>query len=119
MGDYMIHIEVRKKIIEASHRGLSNKEIAKAYNYSEASISRLLQQYRESGDITPKTHLRGRKPTLDAQGLESLRQLILSRPDITLEEIKETMNLTISLAAICKIIKRKLGFCYKKDNTRQ
>lgn len=80
----MIHIEVRKKIIEATQNGLSNREIAKAYNYSEASISRLLQQYRKNGDITPKTHLRGRKPALDAQGMESLRQLILARPDIAI-----------------------------------
>lgn len=110
----MIHIEVRKKIIAARQKGILIREISKAYSCSESAINRLLRQYRESGDIEPKTHTRGRKPTLDTQGLEAMRQLILARPDITLEEIKEAMGLTISLAAICKIIKRRLGFHSKK-----
>lgn len=110
----MIHIEVRKKIIAARKKGMLIKEISKAYSCSESAIGRLLRQYRKSGDINPKTHTRGRKPALDAQGLATMRELILARPDITLEELKEAMELTISLAAICKIIKRKLGFHYKK-----
>ena len=37
MGDCMIRIEVRKKIIEAYENGMSGMEIAKAYNYSKSS----------------------------------------------------------------------------------
>ena len=115
----MIHIEVRKKIVEARQKNLTLEEIAKAYNFDKSSISRLLQQHRETGDISPKTHLRGRKPALDESGMGALRELILARPDITLEEVKETMRLTISLAAICKIINQKLGFRYKKKRYTQ
>lgn len=43
-----------------------------------------------------------------------MRQIILARPDITLAEIKEEMGLTISLAAICKTINRKLRFRFEK-----
>ncbi len=110
----MLHIEVRKKIIEAREKGLKIREISKAYSCSESAVSRLLRQYRERGDIIPQTHTRCRKPALDAEGLESMRQIILERPDITLEEIREAMGLTISLAAICKIINKKLGLRYKK-----
>ena len=113
-GDYMIHMEVRKKVVAARQRGLRIKEIANAYGYSESAINRLLRRHRECGDIAPRTYLRGRKPALQAGELESMRQLILGRPDITLEEIKETMQLTISVPAICKIVKNKLGFEYKK-----
>ena len=115
----MIHIEVRKKIVEARQKNLTLEEIAKAYNYDKSSISRLLKQHRETGEISPKTYLRGRKPALDESRMAALRELILARPDITLEEVKETMGLAISLAAICKIINRKLGFRYKKRQYTQ
>ena len=109
----MIHIEVRKKIMEARANGVTIKAIAE----DPSSITRLQKQYRESGELAPKTHLRGRKPMLDARGLETLRQLILNRPDRTPEEIKAEMALTISLPAICKTNNQKLGFRYKKDST--
>ena len=110
----MIHMEVRKKIVEARQNGLVIKDIAKAYGYSESAVNRLLCRHRESGDIVPQTYLRGRKPALQTSELETMRQLILNKPDITLEEIQETMHLTISIPAICKIVKNKLGFQYKK-----
>lgn len=110
----MMHIEVRKKIIEARKNGLLIKEISKAYSVSANAIHCLLRLERETADITPKTHLRGRKPTVSSEQLEEMRNLIISRPDITLEEIRETMDLSIKKSAISKIINEKLGFRYKK-----
>lgn len=110
----MLQIEVRKKIIEARKNGLKIAEISRAYATSESSVNRLLRQERETGSIVPLTHRRGRKATLDTDGLEALRALILSRPDITLEEIKSEMNLPIGISAISMIITGKLGFRYKK-----
>ena len=110
----MIHMEVRKKIITARKNGLKIAEISRAYNVSETAVLRLLKRERETGDITPKTYLRGRKPTLDATGKETMRALILSKPDITLEEIKEEMKLEIGITAISAIVRNKLGFRFKK-----
>ena len=56
----------------------------------------------------------GRKPALTTGKLDELKGLILAQPDITLEEIKEKMQLDICLSAIHRIIKGKLGFTYKK-----
>jgi transposase len=110
----MIHIEIRKKIVEARKNGLKIKELVKAYGYSERAIQRLLRLERETGDITPKTHLRGRKASLDEAGYEEKKALIKSKPDITLEEIKEEMKLKIGITAISAIVRNKLGFRFKK-----
>lgn len=110
----MIHIEVRKKIIEARQKGLLIKEIAKAYSVSVSAVDCLLRLERETGNITPKTYLRGRRPSLDNGQLEQMRELIILKPDITLEEIRETLGLSIKKSAISKIINDKLGFRYKK-----
>jgi transposase len=107
-------MEVRKKIVAARKKGLKITEISRAYNVSETAVLRLLKRERETGDITPRTHMRGRKPTLDAAGKEKMRELILNRPDITLEEIKEEMKLEIGVTAISAIVRNKLGFRFKK-----
>lgn len=110
----MIHIKIRKKIIEARQNGLKIKELSKAYGYSESAIQRLLRLARTKGDITPQTHLHGRKPELDDVGLAKLKKLIQSKPDMTLEEIKEEMQLATGISAISEIVRKKLGFRFKK-----
>lgn len=115
----MLHIEVRKKIIEARRNGQKIKEICNAYNVGATAVFKLLKQERETGDIRPRTHLRGRKPALDEKGLERLKELLDTRKDITLAEIKEEMGLSISLAALSKIIRNKLEYQYKKNSTCQ
>lgn len=110
----MLHIEVRKKIVEARKNGLTIEEICKAYHIGKTAVFKLLKQERETGDITPKTHLRGRKPVLGAAAILKLKELIDAQPDITLAEIKVKMELSISLVAIHNTIHKKLGYQYKK-----
>lgn len=109
-----MHMEVRKNIVEAWKNGVKIVEISKAYGVSASAINRLFKQVRETGDMEPKTYLRGRKPTLTEGDLQVMRELILSRPDITLEEIKREMGLAIGVSAISYIVRDKLGFRYKK-----
>lgn len=89
----MLHIEVRKKIVEARKQGLKIAEICMAYHVGKSAVFSLLKQERDTGDITPKTHLRGRKPGMCAAEILKLKELIDGRPDITLSEIKEEMGL--------------------------
>ena len=110
----MIHVEARKKIIEARKKGMFVKDIAKAYSVSMSAVNALLRIERETGSIMPRTHLRGRKPALDSGQLKKMRTLITEKPDITLEEIREQLELPIKKSAISKIINEKLGFRYKK-----
>ena len=110
----MIHMEVRKKILKARSSGLKIAEISRAYLVSESAISRLLRLERDTGSIAPRTNLRGRKPSLSSAQLEEMRELIIAQPDITLEEIRETMGLEIKKSRISVIVREKLGFRYKK-----
>ena len=62
---------------------------------------------------------RGRPPALDEAGLEKMKALIEERPDITLEEIKGALGLPVCISAVCRMIRKKLGFTYKKNITRK
>lgn len=110
----MLHIEVRKKIVEARKQGLKIAKICRAYHVGKSAVFSLLKQERDTGDITPKTHLRGRKPGMGAAEILKLKELIDGRPDITLAEIKEEMGLFISLVALHNTIHKKLNYQYKK-----
>lgn len=114
----MMHLEVRKKIVEARAKGLKIAEISKAYGVSESAVNRLLRLYRDTGSIMPRTHLRGRKPTLNEEGLDTMRQLIEAQPDITLAEIQQAMQLPIGITAISEIVRNKLGYRFKKNHAR-
>jgi len=110
----MLHIEVRKKIVLAHKNGIAVKDICAANSVGKTAVYNLLKQERETGDIEPKTHLRGRKPTLKEEDLAAIENLIQVQKDITAAEIKEILHLPLCESSVCKIIRNKLGYRYKK-----
>jgi transposase len=110
----MLHLEVRKKIIEANQKGIPVKAICAAYSIGKTAVYDLLKQERETGDITPKTHMRGRKPSLHEDDYAAIENLLIQQKDITVLEIKERLNLSLSESSVSKIIRNKLGYRYKK-----
>ena len=110
----MLHVEVRKKIVAARKKGIKVKDICAANSVGKTAVYNLLKQERETGDVEPKTHLRGRKPTLQEDDLEAIEDQIQAQKDITAAEIKENLNLPLCKSSICKIIRNKLGYRYKK-----
>jgi putative transposase len=109
----MIHIEVRKKIIEAYENEISINEICRVMQVKQRAVYRLLEQKRETGSIEPQTHTRGRKPSLTAEHIASICELLSTKSDATLQEIKEELELPAKITTIHNAI-HKLGFRYKK-----
>lgn len=105
---------VRAKIVDEYTAGKSASSICQKYGVSRKTVYNLVNLQQSSGTLDANMQNVGRKPALNQVALEQLKKLILSRPDITLEEIKEEMGLDICLSAIHRIIKGKLGFTYKK-----
>jgi transposase len=110
----MISVEIRKLIVAARKDGMQIKEIEKAYHVKKSSIYNFLNLVQETGDVIPRTCNCGRKPALDEDGLKHLENLLQEQPDITLEEIKEKLDLPIGITAISTIITRKLHYRFKK-----
>lgn len=110
----MLSQEVRKMILEARGRGITVAEICRVYGVKERAVYKLQQLVRETGSYEPRLSTRGRKATLDDEGLKSIDKLIQSRPDITLQEIKEVGCLPLSISQIDRIVRLKLGYTYKK-----
>ena len=109
-----INIEVRKKIIRANGKGLRVEEICRAYDVGKSAVYDLLKRERETGDITPQIHKRGRKPSYSSDIPAAIKQLIDTQADITAGEIKEHLGLELCESSIRTIIRDKLGYRYKK-----
>ena len=110
--------DIRKRIIQARERGDSIQKIVRDKNVSRNTVIRLLALYQETGSYEPRPLNNGRKPRLDEETLEKIRERIQEQTDITLSELKEELSLPVSLTALCKTINNKLGLRRKKNGAR-
>jgi transposase len=111
-------IDLRQKIIDAYQREkISQSDLALRFGVSQSFVSKLVKQYRETGEVAPKPFRGGVKLTLQPKDLEILAELIENNNDASLEELcellKEKTGIVISRATMGRMTK-KLNFTWKK-----
>ena len=109
--------DIRQRIIAAKEQGDSHTKIAREMRVSVSTITRLLTLYRETGDCEPRAMHLGRKPRLDEETLQKIRERIEQQPGVKLQELIDEFSLPISASALCKIINKKLGLVRKKTSS--
>ena len=110
----MIHVEVRKEIINAKKKGMRVAEICAVYDVGKSAVYNLLKLESETGDIHPRTHQCGRKLTLSESELTAIDQLIQAQRNITLAEIRAALNLRVCISTISRVVRNNLGYRFKK-----
>jgi transposase len=105
---------VRKRIIELYEQHKPTKEIAELFGICRSGARRIKQNLRERGTIAPLPRRAGRKPKLTPELSQQIRDYIGVYPDCTREELKLALELSVSLQAISKWLK-KLGLVLKKS----
>jgi transposase len=106
--------DLRKRIIDAKLRGVTEDKIAKEKAVSKSAVTKLWFLYRSTGNYAPRPNPRGRKPLLSPQQLQQIGQSIREQPDITLQELIDTLCLPVCISALSVTIRTKLGFRFKK-----
>jgi transposase len=110
--------DLRQRIVETVMRGEGTvSQIAERFLVSVSFVTRLLQLHRSTGSVEPRPHGGGHPAVLTSEDLERLRQLIRDRPDATLEECREHLGSSCSLATISRALSR-LGLPRKKKVPR-
>lgn len=115
-------VDLRTRVIEKHRNGKSVTEIIDELNVKRTFVYDMINLFEETGSIEPKRATGGRKPTLNEERLAQIEALFLEKPDITLQELKEALGLTISISIICDAVNKKLNLRYKKKtlhNVRQ
>lgn len=111
----MLHNEARKLLIEAWNKTHNAKEIAECYSVNISTVYRLEKRMRETGSVETRVSQRGRKQALKQTDIENIDNLIKSQPDITIHEINEKLQLSVSDETVRKAV-LKLGYVYKKKS---
>lgn len=111
----MLSKETRLRLLKAIENGTKVTDAAKAYCVNRSTVNRLIRQMKETGSIEPKTYLRGRKPSLTEEDLQNIDNLLKEHSDLTIGEIKETLNLPVCEETVRKAV-LKLGYVYKKKS---
>lgn len=106
--------DLRERIFAAKAEGLSHGKISREMRVSVSAITRLLALYRETGKLDARPRNAGRKPRLDEETLQKIRERIEAQPDVSLNELIEEYSLPVSAPALCNTINKKLGLRRKK-----
>ncbi|MEF2232005.1 MAG: hypothetical protein V3571_13825 [Pseudodesulfovibrio sp.] len=106
--------EIRKTAVEAD---LSDKattqQLADIFGFHRTAIVRWVREYRLYGKLAPQA--RGHMPkAFSREEAEHIATLVKDKPDLTLEEIRETLSKKCSLMAALRELKR-LVFRFKKN----
>jgi len=110
--------EFRERITRASKRGEAASSIAQRFEVSLGWVYKLLRRYRATGSYEALPSNAGVKPKLSEADLELLRQTVHEHPDATLEELKDLTGFSVSIATLCRALK-KLKLSLKKNASRK
>lgn len=91
---------------------MSNTDGIKARLRNVAVQSQAL--YRETCSTEPRPGKTGRPPKLDEGGLKRVDELIQSKPDITINEIRAQLGIDLSESRLSRIVREQLGYTFKK-----
>ena len=109
--------DLRQKIVEVyENERISQRQLARRFQVAPSFIVKLLKQYRETGELAPKTSP-GRPRELDEAQMQTVQTLVEANPDLTLDELRAKVALhcgvTVSRPTMCRVMKR-LQFTRKK-----
>lgn len=103
-------VDLRKRVVAGVlEQGLSIGEAAKLFQIGSATVERYLRQFRESGELSPRTSP-GRPRLLDATQEAWLKRQLGQDNDLRLKvrcvRLQESSGVVLSEATMCRAIKR-------------
>jgi transposase len=86
-------MDLRQRVARAvDQKEGSLRQLARRFCVSLSFVTRLLALRRQTGSLAPRAYRHGPRPTLDARGLQRLRQLVRDQPDAILEELAQPLG---------------------------
>jgi transposase len=105
--------EMRREVLAACDRGEGTRIVALRFKCSESWVRRVKQERRELGKTEPLL-TRRRTPKWEAYR-ERIVELIAERADLTLQELKDELQTTLSRQTLCTAL-AQLKLALKKKS---
>jgi transposase len=115
-----LSLDLRLRILKACDKNNATRaQVADRFDVSLGMVKKLLSQRRRIGDIASQRHRCGRKPLIDEDCRNKLRELVESRPDATLQEMRSALGLDCTLVAIHHaLIRMGLAYTFEKGRIK-
>jgi len=111
--------DLRERIIAAcDQKTETQQEIADRFAVSLGFVKKLVKQRNKLGHIRPLYDRVGVKRKLTDDQIKELIELVEHRPDLTLEELRDQLELDCTPQTVHNILKKE-GFSFKKNAPRQ
>ena len=92
----MLDQEARELLVKTYDEIRDAKKVAAIYGVSSWTVYFYVKEAREGKSLEVRTSGRGRKPKLTEQDKKAIEDCILEKPDITIHEINEKLNLPVT-----------------------
>ena len=110
----MLKNETRNLLVDAYQKHGNADLVASMFAVAPRTVYRLVAQKRDTGSVELRTFQRGRKPKLSEDHLRKIDELIKQKPDITLLDIREELELDCSESTLSRVVRFKLGYSLKR-----
>ena len=115
--------DLRMRAVEAVERGIPRKDVVAIFSVSLRTLKRWLRKRREGEDLSPGTSTGRKRRILSTAEEESLLwEQLEENDDATLERHCEMWErktgVRVSISAMSRAIRHKLGWTYKKRRWR-
>ena len=95
-------MDLRQRVLADCDAGMTVVEVAENYRVSEPWVFKLKRRRRETGQFAPKPHP-GRTPTWPVHA-ERIRAQVERTPDATLVELRQKLDLKLSVPTLCRAL---------------
>ena len=111
-------IDLRQKIIDIyENEKISIRALASRFSVAKSFVQKIVKQYQQTGDISPRKRGGGRKPKVSEQDLMILQEIIEQNNDSTLRELCVLLELKTEIIVSTSTMDRlcqKLNLTVKK-----
>jgi len=107
-------MDLRERVLADCDAGMQTRSVATKYRVSESWIRRLKQRRRDHGELAPRPRRRMPEPRW-LPYTERLHALVRQQPDATLVELRQRLDIDLSIATLARAL-RALHLTFKKKS---
>jgi transposase len=108
--------DLRRKVVEAVHRGMGKGEVARSFGVSLSSVKRYVAKADQGDSLSPRKHP-GPHPKLDERARRLLEADVEERPALSLRErggfLERVAGIRVSESTLSRLL-RRMGFSPKE-----
>ncbi len=109
-------LDLRRKMVEASERGMSKAEAARTFGVGISTVKRYVSRAQQGESLSPKK-APGKKRKLNESAAKLLEEDLHARPAVTYrqraEYLHKLLGVRVSESTVCRMIQR-MGYTRKK-----